>query len=258
MEEIGKYGRIDVRCHKNIKAMAAAGQDALGIYIGIPTPYMVEMAALAGFDYVMLDMEHNVYNPETICHMIRAADACGIAVAARIAQPSLMLPVLDFGMIGMKVPHVHSAKQAKELVNICKFAPLGIRGYSGGSRAQRYSRMSTVDYKKEADDEVFLMVMIEDREGIDHVEEILAVPGIDYVAIGPGDVSQALGHFSQTDHPEVKAVIDKVQKTADKYGIKYPGGGAPLIIADDRGLVLDALSDRVKRFREDAAKKSAK
>ena len=250
MEEIGKYGRIDVRCHKNIKAMAAAGQDVLGIYIGIPSPYMAEMAALAGFDYIMIDMEHNVYNPELVCHMVRAADACGIAVAARIAQRSLMLPVLDFGMIGMKVPHVHNAKQAKDLVNICKFAPLGIRGFSGGARAQRYSLMQTTDYKKEADDEVFLMVMIEDREGIDNMDEILAVPGIDYVAIGPGDVSQALGLFGQINHPDVLSVIDKVQKTADKYGVKYPGNGAPLIIADDRGLVLNALTDRVKQYRE--------
>jgi 4-hydroxy-2-oxoheptanedioate aldolase len=117
--------------------------------------------------------------------------------------------------------------------------------------------MPTVDYKKEAGEEVFLMVMIEDKEGIDHMEEILAVPGLDYVAVGPGDVSQALGLFGQTDHPEVKAVIERVQKTADKYGVKYPGGGAPLIIADDRGLVLSALTDRVKRFREEAAKRQA-
>jgi 4-hydroxy-2-oxoheptanedioate aldolase len=258
MEEIGKYGRTDIRCHKNIKAMAAEGQDVLGIYIGIPTPYMAELAALAGFDYIMLDMEHNIYNPETVCDMVRAADACGIAVAARIAQTSLMLPALDFGMIGMKVPHVHSAKQVQELVNICKFAPLGIRGFSGGARAQRYSLMPIVDYKKEADDEVFLMVMIEDKEGIDHMEEIIAVPGLDYVAIGPGDVSQALGLFGQTDHPEVKAVIDRVQKTADKYGVRYPESGAPLIIADDRGIVLNALRDRVKYFRENAAGKTAK
>lgn len=250
MENIGKFGCLDRRCHKNIKAMAASGQDVLGIYVGIPTPYIAELAALAGFDYIMMDMEHNIYNPETICDMVRAADACGIAVAARIAQTSLMLPALDFGIVGMKVPHVHNAEQVKELVRISKFSPVGRRGYSGGARAQRYSRMSIHDFKKEADDEVFLMVMIEDKEGIENMEEILAVPGLDYVAIGPGDVSQALNRFGEIHHPDVLSVIDKVHKTADKYGVKYPGGGAPLIIADDRGLVLEAMSEKVREFRK--------
>jgi 4-hydroxy-2-oxoheptanedioate aldolase len=254
MEEFGKYGRIDVRPHKNIKAMAAAGQDVLGCFIGITTPYMAEMAALAGFDFIMLDMEHNVYSPETVCEMIRTADSCGIPVTARIVQTSLMQPLLDFGMIGFKVPHVRSAQQVRELVNIIKFAPLGIRGFNEGARAQRYSLMPIMDYKKEADEEVFLDVMIEDREGIDHMEEILAVPGLDYVSVGPGDVSQALGVFGQTAHPEVIAVRDRVLKTADKYGVKH-GKDAPHIIADDRGVVLHGLVDKVKQYREEASKK---
>jgi 4-hydroxy-2-oxoheptanedioate aldolase len=250
MQEFGSFGRIDKRCHKNIKKMAEEGITPVGMALTIPSPFMAELAAIAGFDFVWIDMEHNIFNPETVANIIRAADSAGIATMARIVQMDLILPLLDFGMIGFTIPHVHSADQARQIVDAIKYAPLGHRGYAPRGRAHRFGTMAFSSYMEEIANEVIVSVMIEDREGIEHCEEILDVPGIDYIQMGPGDLSQALDVIGQTDHPDVITMCDKILAAADKRGIKYAGTGAPYTIAEDKTILLSGLTEIVKKHRQ--------
>lgn len=226
---------------RSIKRLVSEGIVPLGIYMSIPSPSIAEYAALAGFDYVMIDAEHHLFNLETIAHITRACDAYGIATTIRTSQKDAITAMLDFGVTGFRIPHVHSAEEVKELVTLIKYAPVGSRGFCSGGRAECYGTIEFNKYYKRAKEENFLMVMIEDEEGIKNMDEILAVPGLDYVAVGPGDISQSLGHISETKHPEVLQMIDKIYKTADKYGVLYPENGAPVNVIDDKSIILSAM-----------------
>ncbi|MDR1560306.1 MAG: hypothetical protein LBS84_11545 [Clostridiales bacterium] len=243
------YGAIDRRVRRNIKQMVSEGNTPVGMGLAVPSPFMVELAAVAGFDFIWIDMEHNLFNPETVQNIIRAADSAGMATCARIAQKDQILPLLDFGMVGFTIPHVHTALETKELVDIIKYAPDGRRGFCTGGRAQRFGAMPHSEYIKEIADEVMLSIMIEDKEGLENAEAILDVPGIDYLQLGPGDLSQAVGVIGQFDHPLVTEKKEWLLSLADKRGIKRAGTGAPITIAEDKTVLLAALQDIIKKHR---------
>lgn len=249
MTELGKYGDITRRPHKNLKEMVEQGVQPVGMAMAIPSPFMAELAGVAGYDFVWLDLEHNAFNPETVCNIIRTADSCGMAVTARIAQYDLIAPLLDFGISGFTIPHMRSKEQAQEVIDLIKYAPVGRRGFCTGGRAQRYGTMPFLEYAKEADDEICLTVMIEDREGIAHAEEILSVPGIDFMTIGPGDFAQGMGHLDDADHPDVKAMMNKIYAIADQKGIKREETGAPKCIVEDKSGLLACLRNAIKEYR---------
>lgn len=249
METLAKYGHRQRRCHNNLKEMLAAGQTPLGLGISIPSPIIVELAAVAGLDYIWIDTEHYLFNPETICDLVRAADMCGLATAVRTAQTSMILPLLDFGVQGLTIPHVRSAAQAKDLVDMVKYAPVGRRGFSDGMRGCRYGTMPIREYAEEIATETYLAVMIEDREGVENMEAILSTPGIDFVAQGPGDLSQGMGHFGNLNHPEVLEMMQKIRDTADRTGVKYEGTGAPVLLGMDKNILRDRLRELVEKNR---------
>lgn len=210
---------------------------------------MVELAGVAGYDFVWVDLEHNAFNPETVCNIIRAADSCGMAVTARIAQYDLIAPLLDFGISGFTIPHVHSAEHVQEVINLIKYSPVGSRGFCTGGRAQRFGRMPFNDYAQEANEEIALTVMIEDKEGIENAEKILSVPGIDYMIIGPGDFAQGMGHLGEADHPDVQAKMAEIYAIADRKGIKRPGTGSPECITEDKSALLAYLTQAIEEHR---------
>lgn len=264
--EFGKYGCID-RLHRySIKERADAGEVSIGMVVNIPSPFMAELAALAGCDFIRIDLEHNAFNPETVQNIIRAADACGIASYARLDQYDLIAPLLDFGIEGFMFPHVRSAEQAKLLVDKVKYAPVGRRGFASAGRAQRFGTMPFDKYAEEASKDVFLQVQIEDKEGIEHMEEIIATPGLDYICSGRGDIAQALGLLGQGGGPEAGAVEDRIVETAKKYNLRcqfsirtpeqlidyYNRGVRTFTIGDDRDFILEGVRDRVNLLRSTA------
>lgn len=248
----GYFGQADKRRHKNLKEMVDRGIIPVGVGISIPSPVIAEYAALAGYDFVSLDLEHGLYNMETVCNIIRTADSCGLATTARVADKNLILPLLDFGLVGVAVPHVRSAAQARELVEITKYKPAGRRGFNSSGRAHSYGKKPFLDCAEEAAGEITLAVQIEDLEGLKNVEEILAVPGIDYLQLGPGDLSADLGHPGDDKHPEVLAALKKILNTADKYGVKYFGNGAPISIVEDKSFLIRAFTQAREGIHERA------
>jgi len=203
---------------------------AIGLSVMIPSPQIVEMAGRLGFDWVLIDCEHGTINRETVELMAMAAQAGGTTPIARPVtnSPDAILQVLEAGALGVQVPHVSTAGQARAAVAAVKYHPLGARGLAAGTRPAGYGfGGSAADYVEASNRETLVCVQIEDPEGLVNLPAILAVPGIDVFFVGPSDLAQAMGYPGRTDVPEVRSAIDGAFRTILAAG-KIPGTtGAP-------------------------------
>jgi 2-keto-3-deoxy-L-rhamnonate aldolase RhmA len=248
---------------KNIKQLIGGNKLTLGVTVTLPSPNVAEMAGLAGYDFIRLDAEHHIYNLETIGNFVRAADSVGVAVIVRLIALGAITSLLDFGVAGIMIPHVKSAHQVKELVDIVKYYPTGNRGMSSLSRAARYGTMSMTDYIAEANDETLLIGQIEDKEGITNLNEIVQVDGLDLVALGRNDLSQALGIPGQINHPDVCRIESKIMEVALKAGRGviitarnveqavdfYKQGARAILVGQDNQLLINAMTKLVSEVR---------
>jgi 2-keto-3-deoxy-L-rhamnonate aldolase RhmA len=194
-----------------MKDKLRAGEPAFGVSIMIPSPQIVEMVAAAGFDWVLLDCEHGTLTLESVELMAMAAEASGITAIARPAtkSPEHILQVLDRGVMGVQVPHVNTAQEARDVIAAVKYHPAGRRGLAAGTRAAVYDAHGTLaDYVKAANDATLIAIQLEDREAIENIDELLRVDDIDVFFIGPSDLSQAMGHPGNPKAPAVAEAID--------------------------------------------------
>jgi 4-hydroxy-2-oxoheptanedioate aldolase len=194
-----------------MKEKLRQGEPVFGVSIMIPSPQIVEMVAAAGFDWVLLDCEHGTLTLESVELMAMAAEAAGITAIARPATKSAehILQVLDRGVMGVQVPHVMTAEDARAVIAAVKYHPAGRRGLAAGTRAAAYDAHGTLaEYVKAANEATLLAIQIEDREAIDHLDELLAMSEIDVFFIGPSDLSQSMGHPGNPKAPPVAAAID--------------------------------------------------
>jgi 2-keto-3-deoxy-L-rhamnonate aldolase RhmA len=196
-----------------VKKVMKEGGLALGTYVTFADPQVVEIIGLAGYDAAFIDMEHTTFDLNLITEMIRAADLVGITSVVRVPDndEKLILRLLDAGAEGIIVPHVDGLEGAKRAVDAVRYGPQGHRGGAGGTRATRYGTISWEDHIQQSNDEILLSVMTEDQKGIGEVDQIAAVEGIDLVAIGPTDLSQAIGATGPSD----PALINKVREIAE-------------------------------------------
>ena len=193
-----------------MKARLRAGEAALGCSIMIPSPQMVEMVAHAGFDWVLIDLEHGTIGLEAAELMIMAAEASGITPIARPRSnlPADITAVMDRGAMGVQVPHIASAEAARRAVAAVKFGPGEARGLAAGTRPDRYGlggRMT--DFVQRSNAESLVCVQLEDIAAVENVDAILQVEGIDVFFIGPSDLSQAMGHPGDPRAEPVAAAI---------------------------------------------------
>jgi 4-hydroxy-2-oxoheptanedioate aldolase len=194
----------------------ARGGSAFGPNLQIPSPDLVEIIGLAGYEYVMLDGEHGAAFSR-LPELLVACDAAGLTSIVRVPshERSVVLPPLELGAGGLQVPFVNNAEQARALVRETKFPPLGERGVSTVTRAARYGFVDGKAYRRHANRETLLIVQIESREAAENAAEIAAVPGIDLLFIGPADLAQSLGHRVDTITPATRrAVVDIIRRVA--------------------------------------------
>lgn len=192
------------------KAALKGGQAQIGFWLGLADAYAAEICAGADFDWLLIDGEHAPNDVRSLLAQLQA-------VAPYRSQPVLRPPVgdthlikqlLDIGAQTLLIPMVETAQQARNLVRATRYPPAGIRGVGSAlARASRFNRIP--DYLHRANDEVCLLVQIESVPGLDRLDEILRVEGVDGVFIGPSDLSAALGHIGDPNHPEVQAAIEK-------------------------------------------------
>ena len=194
-----------------MKEKLRAGEPVFGVSVMIPSPQIVEMVAAAGFDWVLIDCEHGTITLESVELMAMAAEASGITAIARPVSrsPEHILQVMDRGVMGVQVPHVKSAADARAAVAAVKFHPLGERSIAAGTRAAQYDAHGTLaDYVKAANEATLIAVQIEDREAVENLDEILKVDDIDVFFIGPSDLSQSMGFPGNPKAPVVAEAIE--------------------------------------------------
>jgi 4-hydroxy-2-oxoheptanedioate aldolase len=196
------------------------GERLLGFFIGTPSAATVEIAGLSGYDFVIIDTEHGPADIETVENMLRAASMHGMAGLVRVPDNSVasIQRVLDAGADGILVPHVASAAIAKDVVDRALFTPQGRRGVAL-ARSSAYGIGDAKAYYATRNQHTVVIVMIEDAEALPVVDEILAVPGIDAVFIGPGDLSSSLGYPGEPNHPAVQAEVSRINAAAKRVGL---------------------------------------
>jgi 4-hydroxy-2-oxoheptanedioate aldolase len=206
--------------NNQVKERIKQGQTVFGVYSVIPSPELVELAGLCGFDYIRIDCHHGHANLETIANMIRAAEIFDLTPFARVYNdPQRILSVLDMGARGIIVPDIHDAADARAAVESTKFKPLGDRGLFTNSRSSDYGEFKGKEYLEWANDNVMLGLQIENSAALKNLEEILKVEGIDFVMGGRNDLSQSLGVAGQKDHPLVIEAENRIINCASKAGI---------------------------------------
>lgn len=204
-----------------VKKILREGGLALGTYTGgIADPQIVEIIGHAGFDAAFIDMEHTSFDLRDIQLMVMAAERVGVTPIVRTPgfDPAFILRLLDMGVQGIQVPHISNAAAAREAVRAVRYAPLGDRGMAGASRASDFGKITLKDHMEQSNREITLAVMIEDLPALEDIDAIASTEGIDIIAIGPSDMSRALGVAGTADHPKMLAAVERVSNAIRKGG----------------------------------------
>jgi len=197
-----------------VREIIEKGEVALGPFMKFTDPASVEIAGKAGFDFVIIDMEHGPVSVETAQNLIRAADLVDITPIIRVTEnePGFILRALDIGAGGVEVPQIGTKEDALRLVRSAKFAPRGSRGVCRFVRAADYSASDRYKYFEEANKETITVPHIEGTKGISNLKEILSVEGLDIVFVGPYDLSQSLNIPGQV---EDSRVVEKMREVVN-------------------------------------------
>ena len=184
-------------------------QAQIGLWIGLADAYCAEICAGAGFDWLLFDAEHAPNDIRSLLAQLQASAAYPVnpVVRATIGDVAHIKQILDLGVQTLLVPVCETVEQVELLVRATRYPPEGIRGVGSAlARASRWSRVG--DYLAKADEQICLLVQVETRRGVENLDAIARVPGVDGVFIGPADLSADMGKRGQPEHPEVQAVIE--------------------------------------------------
>lgn len=197
-----------------VKHKLARGEVSLGSWLQLAHTTVAEIMAGQGFDWLTIDMEHSAIGVQDIEPMIQVIEARGCVPLVRLwsNDPVLVKRAMDAGAGGVIVPMVNTREEAEKAVAAVKYPPDGSRGV-GLYRAQGFGD-TFEEYRKTLNEESCVIAQIEHRQAVENIDDILSVPGIDGVMIGPYDISGSLGVIGQLDHPEVKEAQAKVLAAA--------------------------------------------
>ncbi|MDD3164349.1 MAG: aldolase/citrate lyase family protein [Oscillospiraceae bacterium] len=204
-----------------LKKKMKCGESAIGTFVKLIDPAVVELLALAGFDFFVLDTEHVAVDREQLTNIVRAADAAGITPLVRVRenQQVEILQNLDLGYAGVQVPNVDTAQQARELVSYVKYTPAGVRGLSPSVRACGYGTCGVQDYIDAANANTMVVSHCETKTCVENLDEVLQVEGVDVIFIGPMDLSQSYGVPGRPGEPEVRQAIETIKRKTKAAGI---------------------------------------
>jgi 4-hydroxy-2-oxoheptanedioate aldolase len=215
-----------------LREALAEGRPTLGYLVSMPSVQTVQALARTGVDWLMIDTEHAPVGIESVAAMIAATGGTQVTPLVRVpgVRPELVKPALDCGALGIVFPQIATREDAEATVRAVRYAPAGERGYGPTYAALRWG-LSNLDYLKAANDAVLNIALIESLAGVDALDDILKVSGLDVVAIARGDLSQNLGVAGQSDHPRMREVVARAEATIAAHGSVTLGGIA--FSADD-------------------------
>ncbi len=193
------------------KAKIKAGGVAVGTFLNINHPRLAELIGLSGYDFVILDAEHGPLDYETTEGMVRACELTGVTPLTRIAQNvrQVILRFLDVGVMGAMIPMVNTKQEAEQVVQWVKYPPVGVRGLAAVRAADYNTRGSFPEYVKQANEETMVIIQAETVQALENLSEILTVPGLDVVFIGPTDLASSMGYSGDFNRPEVMDALYK-------------------------------------------------
>ena len=196
-----------------LKDKLSNGEVAVGPFVNLSSGALIEIAAYAGFDFVILDTEHgplDIPNCEDLCRVAHGVEITPI-VRVRENDPAQILRALDIGAHGVQVPQICKKSDGEAVVNAAKYSPLGMRGVSPYTRAARYFADGAAIFER-LNETSMTLVHIEGVEGLENLEEIITVPGLDVIFLGPYDLSQSLGIPGQVHD---QRVVDRMREAAN-------------------------------------------
>lgn len=216
--------------HNKFKQAILNQQKQIGLWSHLCSPISIEILADCGYDWLLLDMEHS---PNDLSEILSQLQAMKGGTATPVVRPPwndmvTFKRLLDIGVQNLLVPYIQTAEEARNAVAYTRYPPHGVRGYAGAPRASNYGRIK--DYAHHNAKELCLLLQVETLQGLENLEAIANVDGVDGVFIGPGDLSAALGHLGNPKHPDVLKVID------DAIARIKACGKAPGILTGDEAL----------------------
>jgi 2-keto-3-deoxy-L-rhamnonate aldolase RhmA len=220
---------------------------ALGTWVKLPAPESMEMVALAGFDFAVIDLEHSAMDLETAYRHIGVALLTGVSPIVRIPSldGGLVQRVLDAGAEGIMLPHVDTVAQAREAARLVRFPPRGTRGVGGTSRAGAWGLLAREEYVRYGNDEVVFIPQIESREAALSAGAIAGVDGVDALLVGAADLST--GEGKSEDHPDVVGIIAGAVRDTRAAGVPIGNAGgataASVQAAVDAGFTFTMMSN---------------
>lgn len=240
----------------------------IGMWLGMADGYTAEIAANAGFDWLLIDGEHAPNDLKSILYQLQTIAAYPSQAVVRpvTGDVGLIKQLLDIGAQTLLIPMVESAEQAELMVSATRYPPEGIRGVGAAlARASRWNNIST--YLQDADEQICVIVQIESKKGLENLDAILQVEGIDGVFIGPADLSAALGHRGNPGHPEVQEIIvasiNKIRAAGKAAGIlsadeklakQYLAMGTEFVaVGVDTSLLMKSMNQLLSKFKDGVA-----
>lgn len=235
-----------------LKSRIISGDECFGVFCSIASAVALEQLAAAGYDFVIIDLEHTLISPDQVETLILAARAAQLEVLVRVPPhaPQLVCQLLDAGAAGIVFARIDDAAQARRAVELSHYAPLGQRGLNT-TRANHYGMAGLLNSTRQAADDTLVVVMVESQQGLNNAEAIAQVAGVDVVLEGAADLSQALDLTWQTNHPKVQTAIEQICATTQSAGKAFCAIPRELqdmqrwrdqqvslfVIGDDRGIL---------------------
>lgn len=255
--------------NNSLKLKLENDQPVIGTWSIISSPIVVEILALSGFDFLILDMEHGVYDQSALDACIRACESAGCSPIVRVPgiNPSAVQWALDMGAHGIVVPQVSDAASAAMAVAMTKFAPAGTRGYNPFTRAAEYAAPSSNQVGKLRNDFGLTSVIVENQIALNALDEILKIDDLDMIYVGVYDLSVALGCEGDTQHPVIRHVLEQTIASVRSAG-KIAGlmvrskedvmnsiklGARFLVYSVDTSILRVAAMDAVSAFMQGVA-----
>ncbi len=205
---------------EKIRTKLASGGVVSCVAVSSVDPAVTELLGQTGVDTVFLDLEHGLLDLETTNVHLMVAHGTGMGALIRVPSfdPVAIKPILDLQPTALIVPRIESPQEAATAVRACKYPPKGVRGYAP-RRGWRYGAISKDDYLKDADDQTLVIIQIEDIKAVQSLDEILAIPGVDSVVLGPNDLAASMGLLWQITHPKVVEAMEHTISTSKAHGV---------------------------------------
>jgi 2-keto-3-deoxy-L-rhamnonate aldolase RhmA len=209
---------------EEFRAALAAGRPRIGCSVGFSDPLVSDTLASA-MDFLWIDLEHSPMSPEALAGHLLAARAGHVPAIVRVpgVGTPFIKPALDAGADGIVVPQVRTVEEVRAVVSDCRYPPAGTRGF-GPRVPSRYGRVPAAEVVERANRTLFVSVQIETREAYEALEDIVSVPGLDSVVIGPWDLSGAIGTLGDVESPLILGAVARIVAAARRAGLPVGAG----------------------------------